>query len=112
MAFCGQMQDRVRLGLGEYLVDGFAIGNVGAHEAVAGHAVDRGEGSPACRIGQFVDVDDGPAASVNQMPAQGRADKTGATGHENTHGSLPLTRRHRTRSLLRSPAASRPHLGK
>ncbi|MNG22499.1 hypothetical protein D3C84_1069860 [compost metagenome] len=85
MGFCGQVQDGIRLELGERLRHLGLVADIGTEEPVARVARHAGQGFQIAGIGQLVQVEDLVFAVVQQVADQCRADEAGAAGDQNAH---------------------------
>src|SRR4051812_9211897 len=80
-----EMHDRVRRERIERALYGTTVADVGLGELIARVVLDRVEGGKARRVGQLVDIEDGPTLLEHKIPAHGRADETSTSGHNNAH---------------------------
>jgi hypothetical protein len=88
MAFGGEVQDRVGPELREDGVDRRAIADVDLVVAVPIAGSRLSERFEIARVGQLVDVGDGPVRVADDVTHDGRADEAGAAGNKNSHGAI------------------------
>lgn len=80
VAFGGQVHDDVWLVLGQGVIHGFGVADVGLDEGVAGVVGYGFQGFEVAGVGEFVDVDYGVVGVVDEFADYGGADEAGAAG--------------------------------
>ena len=88
MALGREMDDRVRIELGERAGHGLAIADIGLKQTVARMVLDLAQRLQARGIGELVDVQHVVAVISDQHAHQRRADEAGAAGGQNPHACI------------------------
>ncbi len=85
MAFCGEVDHRARLVLGQQAADQGGIADVALHQLMTSIALQAGQSLGVTRVGELVEVDDGLIAGGQPVEHEVGANKTCAAGHKNCH---------------------------
>jgi hypothetical protein len=90
MGFGGEVDHRVHAVSGQQVHDQVAVADIALDEPVAGiAALQVREVEPVARVGQLVEVDDGPVGmAAEHEPDEVGADEAAAAGDEEFHGSV------------------------